>query len=152
MFKSIFLFGRCFRGVLIFAMLFCMQSMTSGQNQDMIIRISEIEVDCQYLEEYKAILTYEAEASVRLEEGVIAIFPMFQRKKPTQVRILEMYADEQAYQLHLKTEHFLKYKTSTLHMVKSLELIDMSAIDPETMNSIFSKLNKNSHRVSENSK
>lgn len=96
----------------------CTFSVIFAQHQDMIVRISEIEVYPQYLEEYKAILKYEAEASVRLEEGVIAIFPMFQKEDSTQVRILEMYKDEQAYQSHLKTEHFLLYKNGTLHMVK----------------------------------
>lgn len=121
-------------------MLLGVVNITYAQHQTMLIRISEIEVDPQYLEEYKAILKYEAEASVRLEEGVIAIFPMFQKENPVQVRILEMYADEAAYQSHLKTEHFLKYKTETLHMVKSLKLMDMDILDSETMASMFKKL------------
>ena len=40
------------------------------------------------LEEYKAILKEEAEASVRPEPGVISILPMYQKEHPTQVRIL----------------------------------------------------------------
>ena len=71
------------QSVLTVAMLVCMANATFAQQQDMIIRISEIEVHPQYLEAYKAILKYEAEASVRLEKGVIAIFPMFQKKNPT---------------------------------------------------------------------
>ncbi|SEA68449.1 Quinol monooxygenase YgiN [Chitinophaga terrae (ex Kim and Jung 2007)] len=106
----------------------------------MMVRISEIEINPQRLEEYKAILKREAEASVRLEPGVIAIFPMFQRDNPAQVRILEIYSDQQAYQSHLKTEHFLKYKTATLHMVKSLKLVDMDALDMEAATRIFVKL------------
>ncbi len=113
----------------------------------MLIRISEIEVHAQYLEDYKSILKYEAEASVRLEEGVIAIFPMFQKDDQTQVRILEMYEDEQAYKSHLKTEHFLKYKSTTLHMVKSLKLIDMDIVDRSTMERMFKKLDNNTSAV-----
>ena len=41
-----------------------------------------------------------------------------------------------------ETPHFLKYKTTTLKMVKSLRLIDMEAIDTDTMREIFSKLIK----------
>ena len=44
---------------------------------------------------------------------------------PTEIRLLEIYANEEAYQSHLKTHHFLHYKKMTLKMVKSLELIDM---------------------------
>ena len=110
------------------------------QTDEMLIRISEIKIEEQYLEEYIKILKYEAEASVRLEPGVISIYPMFQKENPTQIRLLEIYADKAAYEAHLETPHFKKYKTETMHMVKSLALIDMAAIDPESMPRLFSKL------------
>lgn len=107
---------------------------------DLLIRIAEIEVDASSLDEYIAILKEEAEASVRLEKGVLCIFPMYHKENPTQVRILEIYADQSAYESHLQTAHFRKYKTTTLEMVKSVDLIDMAALDRETMSSIFRKL------------
>ena len=106
----------------------------------MMVRISEIEVDPSYLTEYKAILTEEAAASVRLEPGVISIFPMYQKENLTAVRILQIYASRAAYEAHLKTPHFQKYKTTTLKMVKSLKLVDMDGIDTETMMTIFKKM------------
>lgn len=106
----------------------------------MLIRISEIEIDSNYLEQYKAILKEESEASVRLEPGVISIYPMYQKGVPTQVKILEIYASREAYEAHLKTPHFQTYKTTTRKMVKSLKLTDMEAIDAETMPKIFRKL------------
>jgi quinol monooxygenase YgiN len=112
----------------------------TAQNGKMIIRISEITIDSNYLEAYKKILKEESAASLRLEPGVISIYPMYQKESPTQVRILEIYANKEAYESHLKTPHFQKYKTTTLKMVKSLKLIDMEAIDPETMPNIFRKL------------
>jgi quinol monooxygenase YgiN len=110
--------------------------------KDLMIRIAEIEIDSTSLEEYKAILTEEAKASVQLEPGVISIYPMFQKDNPAQVKILEIYASREAYLLHLETPHFLKYKTTTLKMVKSLRLIDMDAMDAETMPEIFNKFKK----------
>jgi len=110
-------------------------------DEDMMTRISEIEIVPQYLAEYNAILKEEAVASVRLEPGVIAIFPMYQKENPTQIRIIEIYANKAAYQSHLQTSHFQHYKTSTLKMVKSLKLIDMNSLDKETMSEIFKKLN-----------
>ena len=71
---------------------------------------------------------------------MIAIFPMYQKENPTQIRIVEIYADKEAYQFHLQTPHFLKYKSSTLKMVKSLKLIDMESIDKEAMSDIFKKI------------
>lgn len=112
----------------------------SAQKNTMMIRMSEIEIDSNYLREYNKILKEEAQASVKLEPGVISIFPMYQKENSTQVRILEIYASKEAYESHLTTPHFKKYKSTTLKMVKSLKLIDMSAIDPQTMHDIFSKL------------
>ena len=106
----------------------------------MMIRISEIEIDSNFLEEYKAILQEESRASVKLEPGVISIYPMYEKENPTQVRILEIYASRDAYEAHLKTPHFQTYKTITQQMVKSLKLVDMEAIDAETMPEIFRKL------------
>lgn len=126
--------------IVAMAMFFCLIHIAEAQQQAMMIRISEIEIYPQHVEHYKALLKEEAEASVRLEPGVIAIFPMFQKDNSTQVRILEMYKDQQAYQSHLKTEHFQKYKTGTLHMVKALKLVDMEALDLTTATQLFNKL------------
>jgi len=107
---------------------------------EMMIRISEIQIDPRYLDEYLSILKEESEASIRLEPGVISIYPMYQKENPTEIRILEIYADRQAYESHLQTSHFKHYKETTLKMVKSLKLIDMNAIDKESMAEIFKKL------------
>ena len=114
----------------------------SAQTKDMMIRISEIEIDSNYLKEYNAILQEESRASVQLEAGVIAIYPLYQKENPTQIRILEIYASRKAYEAHLKTPHFQKYKTTTLKMVKFLKLVDMDNIDSQTMAEIFRKMDK----------
>lgn len=106
----------------------------------MMVRIAELEIQTDYLDEYLEILKEESEASLRLEPGVICIYPMFQKENPTQIRLLEIYANKEAYESHLKTPHFQKYKTTTAEMVKDLKLIDMEAINPETMLIIFKKL------------
>lgn len=131
--------------VLLIAMI-CLSCKQKKLNQgnlstdNMMIRIAEIEIEPDYLEEYAAILKEEAEASVRLEPGVISIYPMFYKENPTQIRILEIYADQEAYKIHLQTPHFKHYKTATANMVKSLKLIDMNSLDVQTMNQIFKKL------------
>ena len=108
---------------------------------ELVIRIAELEIDSNYISEYNRILSKEASASIRLESGVLCIYPMFESKDSTQIRILEIYADISAYESHLKTTHFLHYKNSTLSMVKNLKLIDMEAIDIEMMSVIFNKIN-----------
>src|SRR4029079_15082771 len=127
--------------LLVFLFIFTC-NMVSAQSENMMIRLSEIEIDSNYLKEYKAILQEESRASVRLEIGVIAIYPMYQKESPTQIRILEIYSNRQAYEAHLKTPHFQKYKTSTFKLVKSLKLVDMDSIDSPTMTEIFRKIQK----------
>lgn len=107
---------------------------------EVMVRLSEIEIAPNDLGAYQAILKEEAAASVRLEPGVIAIFPMYQQARPTQVRIVEVYASREAYEAHVRSPHFQRYKTATLRMVKSLRLVDMTAVDPDTMSRIFRKM------------
>lgn len=130
--------GRLLYSIVI-ALIFISSNMVA-QNKEMMVRIAEIEIYPEYLSEYKDILKEEASASVKLEPGVLIIFPMYEKNDSTQIRILEMYNDHDAYQSHLKTPHFLKYKATTLKMVKSLKLIDMNTIDPESMKMLFRKI------------
>ena len=105
----------------------------------MLVRIAEIEVYPQYLTEYLAFANEVDRLSVEREPGVICLFPMQSAENPNLIRILEIYASEDAYQSHLKTDHFQKYKQGTLHMVKDLKLPAMEPLDPETMKLIFKK-------------
>ena len=102
----------------------------------MIVRIAEIEVYPEYLAEYLAFANEVDRLSVEREPGVICLQSA---EDSTQIRILEIYASDAAYQQHLKTDHFQKYKQGTLHMVKSLKLPTMKPLDPETMQLIFKK-------------
>lgn len=95
------------------------------------VRLSRIVVDSTQLASYKALLKEEIEASVQKEPGVLTLYAVFEKKRPNHLTILEMYANEAAYQAHLKTPHFLKYKQNTLAMVKALELIDTDPLIPE---------------------
>ena len=106
---------------------------------NMIVRIAEIEVYPQYLKEYLAIANEVDRLSMEREPGVICLYPMQSVEDSCQIRILEIYVSEDAYQQHLKTDHFQKYKQGTLHMVKDLKLPTMKPLDPETMKLIFKK-------------
>lgn len=105
----------------------------------MIVRLAQIEVYPEYLKEYLALANEVDRLSVEREPGVICLFPMQSAEEPTQIRILEIYASDDAYQQHLKTDHFQKYKQGTLHMVKDLKLPTMRPLDPQTMKLIFTK-------------
>ena len=94
------------------------------QYGERIVRLAEIEVVPEYLEEYLAYAKEVGVTSVKAEPGVLTLFSMQTKENPCKIYILEIYADKEAYQSHLQTAHFKKYKEGTAKMVKSLKLID----------------------------
>jgi len=105
----------------------------------MLVRIAEIEVHPQYLDEYIAAAEEIQQQSLAEEPGVLCLFPTQLKEDSTQFRILEIYASQEAYQHHIQTAHFQRYKQGTLHMVKSLKLQDLTPLDRESMGKIFKR-------------
>ena len=128
---------------LLFVLFLCpIVSMAQEQTKidsTMTFRISEIEVYPEYLTEYLEFAHNVGATSVKEEPGVICIYPMQQLRNDCQIRILEIYVSQEAYQHHIKTPHFQTYKQGTLHMVKSLDLVDMRQMAPECLPLIFNK-------------
>ena len=104
----------------------------SGQQSGLVVRIAKLQIDSAQLENYKAALKEHAEIAVRVEPGVLTLYAVYEKNKPTHVTVFEIYASQEAYQAHLKTAHFIKYKTSTKDMVTSLELVETVPIALET--------------------
>ena len=118
---------------------YLVKSQKSKVESGLITRIAEIEVNDGYLEPYLAAAHNVGTKSVETEPGVICIFPMQVKEQPNTIRIVEIYRDSASYQAHLQTPHFLDYKQGTLHMVKSLKLVDTNPLSPESMPLIFKK-------------
>ena len=97
---------------------------------DGIVRLSKIEVYPQYLDEYMNYATEVGEISLRTEPGVLTMYAVGEKENPCKVTILETYASREAYEQHIASEHFQKYKQGTLHMVKSLVLSDQTPLNP----------------------
>ncbi len=89
-----------------------------------LVRIAEIEIDPAHLNAYKVALRAEIEASIRLEPGVLSLYAVAIKGHPNEIRLFEVYADDNAYQAHLQSAHFLRYKHETIGMVRSLKLIE----------------------------
>ncbi|MBZ7991726.1 antibiotic biosynthesis monooxygenase [Campylobacter sp. RM9332] len=105
----------------------------------MLVRISVVEVYPEYLYEYLVIAKEVAEASIEKEKGVISIYPMMLVKNNNIINILEIYKDQESYNKHINSEHFQKYKKGTLHMVKSLELLDSYQLSDKNFKAIFKR-------------
>lgn len=103
---------------------------TVNSSADDLVRLSLITVDSRQLEAYKALLKEEIEASMQLEPGVLVLYAVFDQQVPNKVTILEIYTDRSAYEKHLQTPHFQKYKQGTKGMVQDLKLIDTTPLIP----------------------
>ena len=102
-----------------------------GAQEVQMTRLSKITVNADHLPAYRDALAEEVRASMKLEPGVLSLYAVFDKEDPTRLTILEIYASRQAYEQHVKSSNFLKYKSGTLHMVKSLELVDVDPLLPE---------------------
>ena len=97
---------------------------------DGIVRLSKIEVYPEHLEEYMKYAAEVGEVSLRTEPGVLTMYAVSEKDNPCHVTILETYANREAYEKHIASPHFRKYKEATLHMVKSLTLSDQTPVNP----------------------
>ena len=100
------------------------------EHDEQLVRIAELEIDPSQLADYRALLAEEITASIEREPGVLMLHAVSEKAAPHRIRILEVYASIAAYEAHIQTPHFLKYKTGTAAMVTSLRLID---VDPITL-------------------
>lgn len=100
---------------------------------DGIVRLSKIEVYPEYIDEYMGYASEVGEVSLRTEPGVLTMYALRQKENPCVVTILETYASQEAYNKHITSEHFQKYKQRTLKMVKKLELVDQVPLNPDNM-------------------
>jgi quinol monooxygenase YgiN len=101
-----------------------------AQEKNQLVRMAKLVIDSTQLESYKAFLKEEIETSVKLEPGVLTLYAVAEKNKPTHITILEIYANTEAYKSHVQTPHFLKYKEGTKAMVKSLELVETVPLVP----------------------
>lgn len=115
-------------GISMLICFFC--NSVAAQEKKQIVRLAKLVIDPAQLENYKTILREGIETAVRVEPGVLTLYAVAEKNNPTHITILEIYADTVAYKAHLQTPHFIKYKTTTKDMIKSLELVDTDPLVP----------------------
>jgi quinol monooxygenase YgiN len=108
----------------------CSFQIVSAQEKSQMVRLAKLVIDSTQLDSYRAFLKEEIETSVRVEKGVITLYAVAEKNKPTHITILEIYADTEAYKAHIQTPHFIKYKNGTKDMVRSLELVEADPLIP----------------------
>ncbi len=102
---------------------------SNAQLKNKMYRIAKIKVDGNQLEQYKVALKEHMNTAIKVEPGVLSYTVVADKKDSSLITILEVYANQDAYQSHILTPHFKKYKDTVKDMVLSLELIDTELID-----------------------
>ena len=106
--------------------IFHNQAMAQAKIQ--MVRLAKIKVDPSQLEKYNQAWKEQMATAIRLEPGVLTYYAVADKSDPSHITILEIYADTTAYQKHILTSHFKKYKDTVKDMVQSLELVDVNLI------------------------
>lgn len=114
--------------VLTFSLLCAGWRAQAEQLPGHVVRLAELEIDPLQLESYIAALRDEIETSIRIEPGVLSLYAVALKDNPAHIRIFEVYSDMAAYQAHLETPHFKRYKSLTQNMVKSLKLTETDPV------------------------
>lgn len=114
--------------VLLFLLFFVISFHSQAQKANRMYRIAKIQVDANHLDEYLSALNAQINNAVKLEKGVLSYTVVADKKDPTLITILEIYAGNEAYQSHILSPHFKKYKDTVKNWVLSLELIDAELI------------------------
>jgi quinol monooxygenase YgiN len=114
--------------ITLFILTFSFSKKAMAQEKNQMVRLAKIKVDPAQLEKYNAALKEQMTTAVRVEPGVLTYYAVADKSDPSNITILEIYADTAAYQAHIQTAHFKKYKETVKDMVKSLELVDVTLI------------------------
>ena len=88
------------------------------------VRVADIEVDPAQREAFISAVKEEMEESVRMEPGVLALYAVAEKDSPSRLRFFEVYADEAAYDAHVQSPHFQKYRTTTEPMIRTRVLVE----------------------------
>ncbi len=89
-----------------------------------LVRVAHIEVDPEQRDAFISAVKEEMDESVRVEPGVLALYAVAEKDDPSRLRFFEIYVDEAAYDVHLQSPHFRKYRATTEPMIRSRTLTE----------------------------
>lgn len=119
---------RILLSTLFIGLLILIGSNSNAQDSNKMYRIAKIKVDAGQLGKYISALKEQMNAAIKSEPGVLSYTAVADKKDATLITILEVYANPEAYQSHILTPHFKKYKETVKDMVLSLELTDIDLV------------------------
>lgn len=93
------------------------------QTPDTINNLVIVDVKPEHAQAFRAIVVPEMVQSLKVEEGVLAMYAATEKAKPNRWYFYEIYASQAAYQQHRQTPHFQDYLKRTADMLQGKEPI-----------------------------
>ncbi|MBF0750933.1 antibiotic biosynthesis monooxygenase [Pasteurella sp. WM03] len=95
------------------------------QTPEILTNYAVVEVKPEYNEQFKKIIIAEMAQSLKVEEGVIAMYAATMQENPNKWIFFEIYANSAAYQHHRETPHFKDYLKQTGEMLKEKSYVEI---------------------------
>lgn len=96
------------------------------QTPDIKTNFVSVTVKPEHASEFKQIVMEEMEQSVKVENGVLAIYAANDAKQSNKWYFFEVYANEAAFQSHRNTPHFQRYLKEAGGMLADRTLYDIT--------------------------
>ena len=89
-------------------------------------KLVKVEVNPQDNQQFAQIITSEMAQSLKVEDGVIAMYAATEQAQPNKWLFFEIYASDAAYEAHRQTPHFNDYLKQTEKMVVDKQMIEIT--------------------------
>ncbi len=94
-----------------------------AQTPEMRTNLVMVEVKAEDNQKFTEIVTAEMAQSLKVENGVIAMYAATEQAQPNKWLFFEIYANDEAYEKHRQTPHFQDYLKQTADMVTDKQAI-----------------------------
>jgi quinol monooxygenase YgiN len=103
-------------------------NLSEASAEELYIRLIKMEIDSTTIGDFSELANSVMLPGIKKEPGLLVMYAVAEKDRPTAISILEVYENLAAYNKHLETIHYLKYKEKSVKAVRSLQLIDVYAI------------------------
>lgn len=115
--------------ILLIGMVFCASSGAAAAPEAKAVRIAHLVIKPECLEAFNQAVKEEMRDALAREPGVIALYAVADRTDPARMTFFEMYVDDEAYEEHRKTPHFIKYFETTKDMIAERVLVQAVPVE-----------------------
>lgn len=120
---------RSFICAMLAAFFLCFAADNAHAVEATSVRMARLKIKENQLAAFVEAVKEEMEAALRTDPGVIAIYAVADKNNSADLTFFEMYADENAYQIHRDALHFQKYFHITKDMI--IDRVLMEAVPVE---------------------